>query len=632
MPKSSTNNAHQARLISRFKQTIWVTVLLVMLAVLGTALFSFSTKIISVLLFNIIVMLFLFPMIKRKELELAKLTYLFINLTTVSYVIWLTGGLSSSSGILAYPMFIMVAALICSPKVFYFFFLFIISIVIAMGVTAINSVDTSLTSQFGYWNLGIIIILLSASGFTAWRFNNDMKFALKSLKRQIQKAKASNSKIEHLIQFDPLTNLPNRTYSEAQFPSIKLKAEEKFQTVSFLFLDIDNFKFVNDYYNHVTGDELLKIVARRLQNIVHENDMACRIGGDEFLLIITHPKNYNLEKFINKVLTEVSKPIEVSGNMIEITISIGIATYSESESEDDFEYTLKNADLAMYQAKEMSKGKNEYYFYDKKILEQTNRKLQIISGLKDALRNNNLELFLQPKIDLKSGKIHSAEALIRWVRNNPDNISPAEFIPLIESTELICDIGEWVIVEACRLCKHLHDNGFKDLSISVNISSAQFMRGTLENIIINALVKSKLSAQFLELELTEHILFKDSADVIDELDRLKALGLSLSIDDFGTGYSNLSYLSKFHVDSLKIDQSFIKDIHRLPGQFAIVDAIIKMGKSLGLTIIAEGVESDDEWDVLNSLKCDFGQGYLWSKPVDSAEFLALTSDINTDTV
>ena len=625
MSSNSINTKHQSRLISRFKQTIWVTVFLASLAILGTLLFSYSGKVVAALFLDIAIMLMLFPIIKKGKLELAKQIYLWLNLIIISYLIWHTGGLSLSSGVLAYPMFLMVAALICNPKTFYFVFLFITAIVVSMGMATINGLHTIVTPEFGYWDIGIINIILIASAFTAWRFNSDMKHALRKLKGQVINAEESNSENERLIKFDQLTDLSSRTSCEDQFSSIKLQAEKDSQVVSLLFLDIDNFKFINDYYNHATGDEVLKQLALRLQEITSDSDIACRLSGDEFLLIVTRPKNYKLNGFTNKILKRISKPVKIFEHMIEITVSVGVAV-SENAS-DDFEDVLRNADLAMHKAKDL--GKNKYYFYDERILKQTTRKLQIINGLKAALKNDDLELYLQPKVDLESGKIHSAEALLRWVNNNPDNISPAEFIPLIESTELICDIGEWVIADACRLCKHLHKNGFEDLAISVNISSAQFMRGGLEGIIIRALHKAKLEPKYLELELTEHILFKDDSDIIEELNRLKDLGLSLSIDDFGTGYSNLSYLSKFNVDSLKIDQSFIRNINNLPDQFAIVDAIIKMGKSLGLTIIAEGVETNDEWKVLNKLNCDFGQGYLWAKPLAKNDFLLLNSQTQT---
>jgi len=613
------NTKHQSRLITRFKQTIWVTILLISLALVGTVFFSYSEKIILALFFNIIILLCLFPIINREKLELAKQIYLWANISVVSYTIWITGGLSSSSGVLAYPMFLMIAALICSPRTFYFTFLFILSVILAMGLSTINGMGTVAEHTFSLWDLGITVILLAASGFTAWRFSNDMKHALKSLKIQVINAKQSHNKIERLINFDFLTSLVSRSSCEEQFSKVLQKAEESSEVVSLLFLDVDNFKFINDYYNHATGDELLKTIATRLKAVSQDNDIACRLSGDEFILIITRPQDFNLYEFIDKILHNIAKPVEISDQMIEVTVSIGVAL-SQGRSEN-FEDILRNADLAMYQAKKL--GKNKYYFYDERILKQTTRKLQLINGLKDALKNNDLELFIQPKVDLANGKIHSAEALLRWVKNSPYNTSPAEFIPLIESTELICDIGEWVINEACRLCKHLQNNGFEDLTIAVNISSAQLMRGGLENIIIKALQESQLEPRFLELELTEHILFKDDNDIIEELNRLKELGLSLSIDDFGTGYSNLSYLRKFNVDSLKIDRSFVQNIHKLPDQYAIVDAIIKMGKTLGLTIIAEGVESDDEWNVLKSLSCDIGQGYLWSKPVRSQDFLLL---------
>ena len=614
---------HQPMLHTRFKQTVSVTIFLVLVALISTLFFRFSEGIITALTVDIVAMLLLIPLINREKLILAKQIYLWVNLFTISYVIWLTGGLENSSGILGYPMFLMVAALICNPRTFYLVCLFMVAVIGAAGFVTINVLTPVASASFGYWHLAIIYILMGASGFTAWRFNRDMKSALGRLKSEVQKVKTSRSEIERLIHFDPLTGLSSRLNCKETYNSIKHRSDNANQKIYFLFLDVDNFKFINDYYNHATGDELLKKMASRLKELTQAGDIASRLSGDEFLLIISRDKDYSLNEFTHNVLQSVSKPVEVFDHMIEITVSIGV--FCTASSSDSFENSLKKADLAMYRAKQL--GKNKYYFYDDEIFQKTTRKLQIVNGLKAALKNNDLELFLQPKMNLENGKIHSAEALIRWVRNNPENYSPAEFIPLIESTELICDIGEWVINEACRLCKDLHNNGFEELAISVNVSSAQFVRGGLEDIIINALKKSQLSPEYLELELTEHILFNDDASILEEINRIKDLGLSLSIDDFGTGYSNLSYLSKLNVDSLKIDQSFIKDIHLLPSQFAIVDAIIKMGKSLGLTIIAEGVEKNKEWSELNKLNCDFGQGYLWSKPITSNDFIKLAQEV-----
>jgi len=622
MKNKTIQDKHNLMLIARFKQIIAVTLIFLTIIIISTAFLNFSSNTIGILVCDFIIMCLLFFLAKKDRVELAKQLYLWVNLLIACYVVWKNGGLISSGLILVFPIILMTSALVSSTKTFYAVFSSIIIFIAMMGVATINDWKVPIASEFGYWHLIMTLIMLSASGYTAWRFNGDMQYALKKLRMEVENVNKSRSEIERLIHDDPLTGLSSKLDCIQKYHLLKENSHNTIDELSFLSIDIDNFKSINDYYNHSIGDELLKKVAIQLNSLISLGDITCRLSGDEFLIVISRPKNYNLEQLSEKILKRLSRPIDISEYKIEITISIGAAT--QSNSTEDFENILKRADLAMHRAKQS--GKNQYSFYDDEILEQSTRKLEITNGLKAALKNDDLELFLQPKVDIVSGKITSAEALIRWVGNNPKNFSPAEFIPLIESTELICSIGEWVISNACRLCKELHDNGFEKLSVSVNISAAQFARGGLEKIIIDELQKSQLPPEFLELELTEHILFQDDEGILDELSRIKDLGLSLSIDDFGTGYSNLGYLTKFKVDYLKIDRSFITEIHKLPENIAIVDAIIKMANTLGLKVVAEGVETEQEWSVLKKLNCDLGQGFLWSKPVPSKDFLKLTSE------
>jgi len=623
MENQTIQNKHRLKLIALFKQIIAATLFFITITIISTAFLNFSTNILIVLGSDFIVMCLLLSLATRDKLELAKKLYLWVNLCVLSYLFWLDGGLASSTMIMGFPIFLMVSALIGSSKTFYAIFSFIIVLLTAMGIATINGWNTIIAPEFGYWQITIVIIMLSASGYTAWRFNGDMQYALKKLRGEVDNVNKSRSEIERLIHQDPLTALSSRIDCIQKYHLLKENSHKTIDEISFLFLDIDNFKSINDYYSHSIGDELLKKIAVQLNSLITVGDIACRISGDEFLLVISRPKNYDQEQLSQRILKRLSQPIEISEYMVEVTVSIGAAT--QNDPNEDFESILKRADLAMYRAKES--GKNQYSFYDDEILEQSTRKLEITNGLKAALKNDDLELFLQPKVDIASGKIISAEALIRWVGNNPKNFSPAEFIPLIESSELICSIGEWVISNACRLCKELHENGCEGLSVSVNISAAQFARGGLEKIIIEELQKSQLPPEYLELELTEHIIFQDDKAVLDELSRIKDLGLSLSIDDFGTGYSNLGYLTRFKVDYLKIDRSFITDLHEIPENIAIVDAIIKMANTLGLKVIAEGVETENEWSVLKKLNCDYGQGFLWSKPVPSKDFLKLNTEV-----
>lgn len=625
MTTDQIKQKHKLLLTSRFEQVIYFTIAMIFLATISTyTLDRTNIRLVTLLIFDICLMSSLFSLVKNNQINLAKQIYIWINLFVLSFIFWDMGGLLSSAVILVFPIFLMTSALLGGRRTFVLTFSFAVCFITFVSVYAIvNNTNSITTVGFGYWELSIVVILLSANGYTAWRFNDDMRYALRKLRSQVEAVNNSRSEIERLLHFDSLTGLSSRLNSEEKYITLTSDSDNTPYKLSFLFLDLDNFKAINDYYDHSTGDEVLKIVAHRLIGLIRENDVACRLSGDEFLIILKRPDNYNIEQLCKRILQQVSEPAEIFGSQIEITASLGISIYDFKQNES-FESLLKKADLAMYRAKEL--GRNRYAFYDESFHIESQRNNNIIKGLKSALKNEDLELYLQPKIDIVTGKAQSAEALIRWVRNNPDNISPAEFIPLIESTELICMLGEWVISRACTLCKDLHNKGYEGISVSVNISSAQFVRGGLEKIILRELQQSDLEPQYLELELTEHVLFNDNVDVYNELIRIKELGVALSIDDFGTGYSNLGYLTKFKVDTLKIDQSFIRDIDSSSASLAIVNAIIKMAKTLGLSIVAEGVETQQEWDVLKKLGCDQGQGFFWSKPLSSIDFLEHMSE------
>ncbi len=624
MHDKTIQDRHTSKLIARFKQVLAVTICVQLMTVLSAVFLKFTNDTVIIIGLDLLLMCLLYFLANKERIELAKQIYLWVNLILVGYLFWKNGGLMSSGLVLVFPVFLMISALISSRATFFSVFAYIVILISAIGVATINGWNTVVATEFSYWHLITTLVMLWAAAYTAWRFSGDMKHALKKLKSEVENVNKSRDKIERLIHNDPLTGLSSRLDCKQKFSLLTKQNNQSENRISFLFIDIDNFKAINDYYNHSFGDELLKKIASQLQGLITADDIACRLSGDEFLLVITRPKNYSVELFAELILKNLSQSIEINEYMVEVTISIG-ATSVEAKT-DDFESIVKRADLAMYHSKQS--GKNQYAFYDNEILKQSRRKVDIINGLKAALKNNDLELFIQPQVNLDTGKIQSGEALLRWVRNNPENISPAEFIPLIESTELICSIGEWVISNACRLCKEIQNNGFDNFTVAINISAAQFAQGGLEQIIIEELQKSDLSPECLELELTEHTLFQDDEAVVDELSRIKDLGLALSIDDFGTGYSNLGYLTKLNVDFLKIDRSFITGINKLSDNFVIVDAIIKMAKTLGLKVVAEGVETEQEWTTLKKLKCDFGQGYVWSKPIALDDFLKLSSEVS----
>jgi diguanylate cyclase (GGDEF)-like protein len=391
-----------------------------------------------------------------------------------------------------------------------------------------------------------------------------------------------------------------------------------------LFLDLDNFKTINDSFGHTIGDALLTTVARRLRECTRETDTICRQGGDEFLIVLSNVSDADAATAIAvKILGSVEKPIHIEGNELSTSLSIGISVYPDDSKDVD---TLLNlADTAMYSAKES--GRNAYRFYTDQMNVDAHDHQHIRVGIRRALEHDEFVLHYQPQIDLSSGEVIGAEALIRW--NHPEQglLAPGRFMHVAEDSGLIVPMGDWVIREACRQAVEWQASGLPELVVAVNVSAMQFKRGDLEQSVLLALDESRLEPRFLELELTESILIQDTEKVLETVKRLKVHGLQLSIDDFGTGYSSLSYLKRFNVDTLKIDRSFVCDMATDPNDAILIRTIIQMARSLGLKTIAEGIEDEHQLSFLRLQYCDVGQGYYFAKPMpadDFAEYLKRT--------
>jgi diguanylate cyclase (GGDEF)-like protein len=391
------------------------------------------------------------------------------------------------------------------------------------------------------------------------------------------------------------------------------------QLVALLFVDLDNFKDVNDSVGHSAGDEFLKQVALRLRDAVRHADIVCRQGGDEFLIGVTDISDtQGIAQVAAQVLQRMQAPFHLRGLEILATCSIGIAVHPKDGA--TFEELLRHADLAMYQAKES--GRNAYRFFDEEINTSIRENLHLISSLRQAMVQNELVLHYQPVFDLHTNRLVGAEALVRWQNPKLGLVSPGLFIPAAEKSGLIVDIGQWVLQDACRQMQVWRQAGAPALMVAVNLSAVQFRRGDVEAVIENALQQSGLDPTQLELEMTESTLIQDTEKFMQTLQRIKAMGIRLSIDDFGTGYSNLSYLQRFAVDKLKIDQSFVRRLLNGDKDVAMVSAIIHLAKSLNLTVTAEGVENDDTRAALQHMGCDQAQGYWFAKPMPAAQFEA----------
>jgi diguanylate cyclase (GGDEF)-like protein/PAS domain S-box-containing protein len=433
----------------------------------------------------------------------------------------------------------------------------------------------------------------------------------------ITQRKATEKQIEFLAYHDVLTGLPNRLLLQDRFSQAMAVADRTQTQVALLFLDLDNFKTINDSLGHAVGDAFLKEIATRLSAGLRESDTICRQGGDEFLMVLGNQDSAKaITPVLNTLLAHLSAPFMVEGHELASSASIGVAMYPTDGQ--DFETLLQKADTAMYQAKEA--GRNNYRFFDEQMNVQVLDHLFLKNGLRKAIERGEFVLHYQPQIELATGQVIGVEALVRWQHPERGLLLPSRFIALAEETGLIVPLGEWVIHEALRQGVAWRKAGLPPLMMAVNLSPVQFKRGDVVQLVTQALHNTGFDPHDLELEMTETVLLHDTEKVLADVKRLKLMGLKLSIDDFGTGYSSLSYLKRFDVDKLKIDQSFVRDLASDPDDATIVRAIIQMAHSLGLKTVAEGVENAVIQDLLRSFNCDGVQGHHVARAMDALAF------------
>lgn len=437
-----------------------------------------------------------------------------------------------------------------------------------------------------------------------------------SLQEDITDKKRTEERIQYLAHYDVLTGLPNRVLLEERAHFVLSAAKRKSASVSVIFFDLDHFKNINDSLGHSTGDALLTELARRLRNVLRDEDVISRLGGDEFILLLSDVDEIGAERVAEKLLYTVNQSYLLGQYDLNVSASIGIAVYPEDG--EDLETLLRNADTAMYRAKQ--DGRNNFRFFTQEMQARSGRHLELVNALRYALEKQQLQVLYQPQIDLQSGQVIGAEALLRWHHPEMGTISPAEFIPVAEETGVILPIGEWVLRTAVMQAQQWHSLGWNQLSIAVNLSAIQFRHTDLPGTVSQILHESGLTAHRLELELTEGVAMIDPAGAIAIMNDLHQRGVRMAIDDFGTGYSSLSYLKKFKVSKLKIDQSFIRDISSDPEDKAIISAVISMAKTLGLQTIAEGVETEEQLNFLIEQACDEVQGYFFARPLDADQF------------
>ena len=453
-----------------------------------------------------------------------------------------------------------------------------------------------------------------------WQMARDARHKLDDLQRTIEERVAELLKVSHLLHYDALTGLPSSTLLGDRLGQAMARARRYGQQLAVMFLGLDRFKRINNALGYPAGDELLKKIAHSLQHGMRESDSVFRYGSDEFVVLLHDQEPPpQVRSVAEKLLATVSQPHDVAGHDLRVTASLGISLYPEDGQ--DALSLIKKAEMAMRNSKEQAPG--GYGFFTEDMTHRARERQHLESGIRQALERQELCLHYQPKIHLASGQVVGAEALIRWFSPQQGWISPAQFIPVAEDSGLINRISQWVLGEATRQSRTWQQAGLAPIRLSVNLSASDFRQPQLLQQLQGALLDSALDPTLLELEITEGVLMQNVEATLATLQAIKALGVRLAVDDFGTGYSSLSYLRKFPVDVLKIDQSFIQGLSHEHKDAALVSAIIQLGRSLNLSVIAEGVETQEQLTFLKQQGCEEGQGYYFSKALPAEDFARL---------
>lgn len=448
----------------------------------------------------------------------------------------------------------------------------------------------------------------------------ELERANQELASSKEQAESVAKRMQFHAHHDALTGLPNRILLNDRIKSELAHARREQSILALLFLDLDRFKIINDSLGHATGDQLLRIVSRRIRDCIREGDTVARLGGDEFMVLLPRISSASdAGRIGNKIIESLNEPVACNGHDLHITTSIGISIYPFDGT--DSETLVKNADISMYRAKEL--GRNKVVYYTAELNAGSRKQLALETNLRKAQERNELKLVYQPKIDITGNRIVGVEALLRWQRPGMGYISPKDFIPIAEESGLITPIGEWVLHSAFRQLKEWHDAGFPELTMAVNLSSVQLARAGFENILESALVESGINPALAELEVTENVAMKDMESAAASLEKLKKMGVTIAMDDFGTGYSSLSYLRRLPIDTVKIDQSFVREIPDNMEDVLIAQAIIAMAESLNMSLVVEGIENVRQLNFFKQQGCRIAQGYLFSKPVEAEAILVM---------
>lgn len=565
-----------------------------------------------------------------KHKLLASASTLLVSLSTMLFALAATGAGLFDLAILGYPTLIIFAAILGGVGLFLTLLSFVtLQCVLIVGLS-LQGVITPHIPSTSWEHLIFTLVIFIVTGFSVYILVSDIKDLMTSIQGENIKVAQSRTQIQHLAHHDSLTSLPNRLYGETLFNLSLSECEENGLSLAILFIDLDNFKPINDALGHAAGDQLLKLLTQQITEILLPKQYLIRFGGDEFLVIVPiNPHGDELTSLANSLIGQCASVFDIFQN--QVTVSASLGTASAPKDGTDFKQLCRKADIAMYKAKQ--DGRNTYHHYDESLDKASENKFKMLQLLRPALSEQQFELHYQPIVDLKSGNINTLEALLRWPQPDGSMIPPDLFIPLAESSGLINQLGSWVVRQAtqfcAQFCAQLRQQGHSDIRIAVNLSVMQFKDGQLQRTIESALYEAGLPPEALELELTESLLIDETEQIQKQLASLSKLGITIAIDDFGTGYSNLGYLRNFNASKLKVDRSFISPLCFSEHDESLVGAIINMAASLGLKTVAEGIEDEETLQKLLSLGCDIGQGYLWSKPLPENALIEYLLNHNT---
>ncbi len=555
----------------------------------------------------------------RRQALLSAYVVLWSMALMLSALAYNSGGLRDLA-LLGYPGLLVYAAILGSVGLFYSLLLFVLLFCTLLTWLTLSGYLQPVIPVLSWQHLVFVAVIMLVTGFSVYLMVRDMRLLMQSLQLENNKVRQSRKEIERLAHHDPLTDLPNRILGEQLYNQLLQHCRQHQQQLAILFLDLDNFKPVNDSLGHSAGDILLRELAQRLRHELTQSQQVIRFGGDEFLFLIPCDADRQpVSALATRLIAAATLPFNIMQTSVVVSGSVGIAVAPTDGTE--FNVLCRKADLAMYKAKE--DGRNTCRFYDDKLDQDNVDKFNLLQRLRQAIQQQEFTLYYQPKVALQSGRMHSVEALLRWPQRDGSMISPADFIPLAEQCGLIAELGNWVLQEACQACARLRAQGFSTLRMAVNLSYVQFKSAQLELLVQQALLAARLPASALELELTESLLIGDTDFIQQQLNNLSKLGITFAIDDFGTGYSNLGYLRSFNATTLKIDRSFISSLCLSERDEPLVQAIINMASSLGLKTVAEGIEDEATLHKLIALGCDDGQGFYWSPAVPEQALSAL---------